>query len=216
MITDHPAAQEEVLRDVLRFVAEMDLSKSPPVTGQRIHRRLREITGKADPYAEGKMRFNRMALDMLPELYEKITGADDPLAMAARLAIAGNVIDMGVNGNISENDVRQAIEQTLSEPFYGDMPEFRRSINAADRILYLADNAGEIVFDRLLIEVLGAEKVTVAVRGGPVLNDATMEDAEATGLTELVNVIDNGSDAPGAGHQGRVLSHGAKVPPWCV
>ena len=63
--------------------------------------------------------------------------------------------------------------------------------------LYLADNAGEIVFDRLLIERLPAEKVTLAVRGGAVLNDATLIDAENTGITELVEVIRNGSDAPG-------------------
>jgi uncharacterized protein with ATP-grasp and redox domains len=79
----------------------------------------------------------------------------------------------------------------------GSLAVFRDSISKADRILYLADNAGEIVFDRLLIEQLPAEKVTVGVRGQPILNDATMSDAEATGLTQLVAVIDNGSDAPG-------------------
>ena len=68
--------------------------------------------------------------------------------------------------------------------------------NAQD-ILYLADNAGEIVFDRLLIEQLPMQKITVVVKGFPIINDATMEDAVAAGLTEIVSVIDNGSDAPG-------------------
>jgi uncharacterized protein with ATP-grasp and redox domains len=73
----------------------------------------------------------------------------------------------------------------------------RRAVAGADRILYLCDNAGEIVFDRLLIEVLPSEKITAVVRGTPVINDATLEDARATGLTEVVRVMDNGSDAPG-------------------
>jgi len=85
----------------------------------------------------------------------------------------------------------------MSARLDANLAEFSRAIAAAERILYLADNAGEIVFDRLLIERLPTEKVTVAVRGLPVINDATLIDAEYAGITELVEVIDNGSDAPG-------------------
>lgn len=74
---------------------------------------------------------------------------------------------------------------------------FKEAVSQAERILFLADNAGEIAFDRLLIELLPTEKVTVAVKGKPVINDATLEDARMTGLTDLVEVVDNGSDAPG-------------------
>jgi len=196
-ITDDPVIHERIVRDVLRWSAEMDFAQPPPVVGQRIHRRLREVTGVDDPYRAVKDRFNRMAIEMLPDLSTQVQEATDPLYMALRLAIAGNVIDLGVNGDVEEDQVRRAIATTLHEPFHGDVEEFRRAVAEARTILYLADNAGEIVFDRLLIEQLPKERVTVAVRGRPVLNDATLADAETAGLPSLVEVIDNGSDAPG-------------------
>jgi len=196
-VTEDPAVHEQVLRDVLRWAAEIDLAQCPPVVGQRIHRRLRQLTGVDDPYRAVKDRFNRMALDMLPDLVVKVRQAADPLETALRLAIAGNVIDLGVNGGLTENEVRQAVAGAMAEPLHGDVEGFRQAMEAAHDILYLADNAGEIVFDRLLIGRLQTERVTVVVRGGPILNDATMADAEAAGLCGLVETIDNGSDAPG-------------------
>ena len=197
MVSTDPAVHERIVREVLRWTGEIDLNEAPPVLGQRIHRRLREITGVEDPYRTAKEHLNRMALSLLPELKAEIEAASDPLAMAVRLAIAGNVIDMGVNGNVTESDVRQSIRQALAEPFTGEQNGFRQSIAEARSILYLADNAGEIVFDRLLIEQLLPARVTLAVRGAPVINDATMADARAVGLHEIVDIIDNGSDAPG-------------------
>jgi uncharacterized protein with ATP-grasp and redox domains len=188
---------ERIVREVLRSAAEMDFAQSPPSMGQLIHRRLREITGVADPYLNQKRRFNRMALEMLAENRARIETAPDPLETAVRLAIAGNVIDLGVKGGLTENDARGAIAKALSEPLHGDVSELRRDVSSARSILYLTDNAGEIVFDRLLIERLPLDRVTVAVRGRPIINDATVEDAAVVGLDSLVEVIDNGSDAPG-------------------
>lgn len=196
-VTDDPAVHERVLRDVLKTAAEMNLSQSPPVIGQHIHRQLRELTGVDDPYEQVKDRFNRMALDLLPEWKEKIRRSSDPFVMALRLAIAGNVIDLGVNGGLTEDEVRRALAGAMEEPFHGNMEEFRQVTEVAEDILYLADNAGEIVFDRLLVEQLPVGCVTVAVRGRAVLNDATIVDAEAAGLNDVAEVIDNGSDAPG-------------------
>ena len=196
-VTDDPAVHERVLRDVLRSATEMDLAQCPPAVGQRIHRHLRQLTGVDDPYRAVKDRFNRMALDMLPDLAVRVRQAADPLGTALRLAIAGNVIDLGVNGGLTENEARQAVAGAMEEPLHGDVERFRQAAKAANDILYLADNAGEIVFDRLLIGRLQTERVTVVVRGGPILNDATMADAEAAGLCGLVETIDNGSDAPG-------------------
>lgn len=196
-VTDDLVVHERLVREALRSAASMDLAQCPPLVAQRIRRRLREITGVADPYIAVKDRFNRMALDMLPELSGKVRSASDPLAMAVRLAIAGNVIDVGVNGGLTEDDARLSICNALNEPFDGDVDVFRQAVDDARNILYLADNAGEIVFDRLLIEQLPMERLTVAVRGRPVLNDATMADAKVAGLSDLVEVIDNGSDAPG-------------------
>ncbi len=98
---------------------------------------------------------------------------------------------------MADDDLRAAVEQALEEPVLGLVEDLRRDIEHAERILYLTDDCGEIAFDRLLVERLPVERVTVAVRGEPILNDATMEDARTVGLSDLVEVIDNGSDAPG-------------------
>lgn len=197
MVSKDPKVHENILREVLGWAGEMDLSQSPPAMAQRIHRRLREIAGVDDPYRETKDWQNFIALEMLPSLRSKIESASDPLLLAARLAIAGNVIDMGVNGNLTEADMLQAVNRALTEPLVGDYDEFRTAIAKAQSILYLADNAGEIAFDRLLIEKLLPERVTLVVRGAPVINDATLADAQAVGLDKIVEIIDNGSDAPG-------------------
>lgn len=196
-VTDDEDVHEAVLRELLSDTAEIDLSECPPEVGQKIHRRIREMTGNPDPYSEAKKRFNRLAMDILQELEDEVKASDDPLLHALRLAIAGNVIDLGVPGSDDDDFIREAIHNTLNEPFFGDAEDFRSAINAAEDILYVTDNAGEIVFDRLLVEQLPVSRVTVSVRGMPVLNDATMEDAKFAGLCELVDVIDSGSDAPG-------------------
>jgi uncharacterized protein with ATP-grasp and redox domains len=197
MVSTNIAVHEQIMRDVLHWTGTMDLNQTPPAMAQRIHRRLREITGGNDPYRQAKDRLNGLALELLPELRAKIESSNDPLVMAARLAIVGNVMDMGVNGNLTEADVRHAVNLTLTEPFFGELDRFRRAITEAQSILYLADNAGEIAFDRLLVEQLLSKRVTVVVRGAAVINDATLIDAQAVGLDKIAEVIDNGSDAPG-------------------
>jgi len=197
MASPDPLIHEQLMRDVLRLGGEMDLSQSPPRMAQLIHRRLRQMVGVEDPYIQAKERLNRIAMELLPSLQEEVIKAKDPLSMAVRLAIAGNVIDLGINGNICEDHVLQAIQHALEEPFLGEIVRFRQAVVEAQSILYLADNAGEITFDRLLIEQLGPERVTLVVRGSPVINDATLADAQAVGLDQIVTIIDNGSDAPG-------------------
>jgi len=197
MITADKAIHEHLLREVLASLAKMDLRQSPPAIGKHIHRLIRELTGQDDPYREVKAKCNQMALDLYCELQQRVEESDNPLDMAIRLAVAGNVIDLGVNSSLADEDVHEAIDHAIDAPLNMDLQAFQQAITGAETILYLADNAGEIVFDKLLICQLPTDKVTVAVRGAPTINDATMADAEAVGLTELVNVIDNGSDAPG-------------------
>lgn len=197
LVTADPALHERILQQALVAMAEMDMGLTPPMIAQQLHRRLRGLTRVSDPYREVKDRFNRMALDMRAELKLRVENAPDPLDMATRLAIAGNVIDLGAKAGLTEYDARTAVAGTMVEPLLGDMEGFRRAVNAAGKILYLADNAGEIVFDRILIERLPAGRTTFAVRGGPVINDATLVDARQAGLHEVAEVIDNGSDAPG-------------------
>jgi uncharacterized protein with ATP-grasp and redox domains len=196
-VTDNEELHEALVERVMELAAAADMRQSPPAIAQQIHRVVREMTGVADPYAQVKRRFNRFAMDLYPKLYRRIAQSADPADTALRYAIAGNTIDFGVGVELSEADVDQAIDDAMHLPLYGTIDRFWQAVEQAHDILYLADNAGEIVFDRLLIERMPMRRLTVAVRGRPIINDATMEDAEAVGLTNVVEVIDNGSDAPG-------------------
>lgn len=197
LVSDDPAIHSNIMRDTLGMLKEIDFNQSPPAIAQIIHRSIRKQSSINDPYSQLKTKQNQLALEMIPILRDKIKASPDPLLLAARLAIAGNIIDLGVNGDLKLIDIQRAVDQALSEPFVGDAEQFRQAVNRARSILYLADNAGEIAFDSLLIEQLRAERVTLAVRGSPVINDATIEDAKEVGLDKLVKVMNNGSDAPG-------------------
>ncbi|MDD5425085.1 MAG: ARMT1-like domain-containing protein [candidate division Zixibacteria bacterium] len=189
---------EKVMHDAIKMAASMDPRQTPPEMGRQIHRLIRELTGVADPYQEVKKQFNDYALAAEPRLRKIIEQSQKPLETAVRLAIAGNIIDFGPNSRLVDTQVSEAIEHSLSAPLdTEELETFKKSLNTSSVILYLGDNAGEIVFDRLLIEQLPLDKITFVVKGYPVINDATMSDAIATGLTELVRVIDNGHDAPG-------------------
>jgi uncharacterized protein with ATP-grasp and redox domains len=175
----------------------MDFRQPPAMMAQAIHRRIREATGNEDPYAEQKRRLNDVALELYPVFADRIEKLANPLELAVRLAIAGNIMDLAVKTNLNEDEVLASFDDCLAAPLDCHIAEFAQAVEEADSILYLTDNAGEIVFDRLLLERLPREKVTVAVRGKPVINDATMEDAEYVGLAKVAKIIDNGSDAPG-------------------
>jgi hypothetical protein len=197
LVTPDTRIHERALRKVSTIVSRMALDAPPPLLGQRIHRWLREITGNEDPYRDAKEGQNRLASVLMAELRPEMEGVPDPLEMALRLAIAGNTIDMGVHGKLTETQIRRSLREALLEPLHGDVAVFKEEVANARNILFLADNAGEIVFDRVLIEQLPPGRVTVAVRGGPIINDATIVDAHATGIHDVAEIIDNGSDAPG-------------------
>jgi len=197
-VTAEPDVHEQVTRRVLRRIAEMNFDDCPARIGREIHRFIREATGNPDPYLGGKKRFNQFALDLLPDLEARVAGAPDPFEAAVRLAITGNIIDFGIAGEVERSRVEQSVDQALHKPIDREMVrELQRAVSTAGDILYLGDNAGEIVFDRLLVERIGGEKVTFVVNTHPVLNDATMEDARETGLADIVPVVENGSDGLG-------------------
>ncbi len=196
--TDDVRIHEQAVRGAIGLAIDLDMSQSPPKIGQQIHRLIRGLTGIEDPYHKVKQRFNNIALKLYPKMRQLIIESRSPIETAVRLAIAGNIIDFGVKSQLQERELEETIEMCLSEELANvHLDDFVSAVNEAEDILYLADNAGEIVFDRLLIEQLPIEKITVAVKGSPVINDATMEDAVLAGLPKIVEVTDNGSDAPG-------------------
>ena len=183
-------------RLVEKVIESAPLDEVPARTSTLIHRILRNTIG-IDPYRQVKETYNRIALDRLPALRRMAAGAADRLEGGVRIAIAGNVIDFGIYDSV---DLDRSLDDSFLLPLSEtDFRGFSQAVGSAGRILYLCDNAGEIVFDRVLIEVLRdmGKDVIAAVKGSPVINDATREDAHAAGLDECATVIDNGNDGIG-------------------
>jgi damage-control phosphatase, subfamily I len=202
-----PRVQQKVLNQLARTIPSFSLEDSPPEMGRRIYRSVSKITGKKDPYLRIKMQSNQKALALYPRLKRQITRSRDPLGMATRLAIAGNIIDYGVKNSLNvEHALKKMLrieDRTLERENKKNyrIGTFKKSLKKAATLLYLADNAGETVFDRLLIETIQKEapgkQIFYAVKSGPAINDALEKDARDCGIDRIAAVITNGADAPG-------------------
>jgi hypothetical protein len=191
--TDDAALQRRIFNGTLERIPAMDLEKPPAQLSLVIYEIAAGLTGNADPYKDLKYEQNAAALELEPELRGMVDSSPDPLATALHLAAAGNIIDLGIqtHGSI---DVRAAIQQAIQDRFAIDHSDaFRSSLSRCRDLVYLLDNAGEIVFDKILIEELKkSTPVTAVVKAGPMINDVMMADAEQVGLTKICPVIDNG------------------------
>jgi uncharacterized protein with ATP-grasp and redox domains len=198
LVTDDQKSRERILRQILFRMANESFEKTPPSVGGDIHRIVRRLSGDSDPYLEIKKDSNMLAMKLMPSLKELIQGSKDPFETAVRLAIAGNIIDSEQGDQISEQKIRNAVSQCLDQRVSKHtINQLKEEIGKASNILYVADNAGEIFFDRLLIEELNGCHITFVVRGAPIINDALKDDARMAGLDTLVEVVENGSDVPG-------------------
>lgn len=199
MATDDPHVVERVARRVLAELAAAPAEATAPLVSGKAHALTRALLGADDPYREIKRRSHQQAMALYPRLKEIVRGHADALRAAALIAAAGNVIDFGFSHSI---DLEAAITDMFEHKFaIDDWGEFRRRLDRAHDVLYLADNAGEVVFDRVLIEALTDEfsdlRVTYVVKGSPCLNDATLEDAEAAGIGERAALMTTGQAAVG-------------------
>ncbi|MBU8914041.1 MAG: DUF89 family protein [Spirochaetales bacterium] len=184
---------KQLLDEVGCMIRDLPLESTPPVTGDLIYGKIRQMTGVNDPYNEIKKETIREALELYPELKNIVRKSDNRMLTAAKIAIAGNVIDLGVGNDFNiTRDVHAILNQEFAILHF---EEFLESLNKAESVLYLGDNAGESVFDKLLIEELG-KPVTYVVRDIPVINDVTMEDAIDSGLDTVAEIISSGSSAP--------------------
>ena len=191
----------DIIRKIMNltadYVKELNLDQAPADSSYYVYRITREITGIDDPYCAEKKLFNDFCLSLIPELRIKIDTSEDPLYAAIKAAIAGNLIDLGIGHTL---DIKSNLNTLLEDTFaVDDYRAFKSLLDSGrKKILYLGDNAGEIVFDRLFIEKLAHQHdVVFVVKQGPIINDATMEDARYVGMSELVKVIDTGSDGIG-------------------
>ncbi len=197
--------KDRLLRRLMKKMADMPPASTPPHVAGLIYREIRETFIKKgdifDPYSQEKKDSNAAALDFNDETRALIKTAPDPLLKALAVAAGGNIIDLGVARH-GDLDVRAEIVKLLKTEFTVEETEpFREMAAGAKQLLYILDNAGEIVFDRILIETLlelfPQLDITASVRGAPVLNDALMADARDVGLDRVCRVISSGCPLPG-------------------
>ena len=194
MITSDERKIWQILNEVSLSLPKIHFGATPPEIGREVYRIISKRTGINDPYREIKEKCIRQALSLYPELRKLISSSEERLKTAVRLSIAGNVIDFGANPDF---DLKRDIKTILSQDFsINHYQEFYEALDKARKILYLADNAGETVFDRLLIEEFH-KPVIYVVREKPIINDATREDAFLSGIDGVAEIMSSGCDAPG-------------------
>ena len=199
--------QKRILNELARVLPKFPLTSPPPEMGKVIYGLVKKVTKKKDPYLGIKEKSNKLALSIYDRLKKKVSRSHDKLLMAVELAIAGNIIDYGVKNSLNvDTELKRILDEENkaikeeSKPIF-DYGNFKLALNNAKTILYLADNAGETVFDRILIEEIKSidkeKEITYAVKEKPVINDALTGDALTCGIDKAAKVISSGSDAPG-------------------
>jgi hypothetical protein len=199
LVTADEALLHRIVGKVMHALPELPLSASPPKLAQTVYGIITAETGVEDPYRELKQRANADALRLLPEMERLITAADDPLDLALRIAAAGNLMDFGVQHEGFTPP--QRITDRIPAGFQRDYREhFAARLPTAKSLVYIGDNAGEIVADLMLIRTLKrlnpALEVTFVVRDGPIINDVTPDDARQVGMDAEARVLTGGSRAP--------------------
>ncbi|MBD3375366.1 DUF89 family protein [candidate division KSB1 bacterium] len=188
--------KQEAMRQLLGFLARTDYTQSPPAIGREMHRMIRTILEDPDPYQEIKKQSNEKMLGLYEEFKQRVKDSPNPLNTVMRLAIAGNVIDFGPQNQL---DLIETIEKVMHATLaIDDSQSLATELKAAESVLYIGDNCGEIVLDKLFIETLNHPHLTFVVRSGPTINDATLEDAQTIELGKLARVMTTGDDSPGA------------------
>jgi len=201
LVDANEITHKEILDEVARMIPNFSLGSSPPEMARMIHKVMERRFGNKDIYGTIKKESNRKALELYPKLKKKVSESTDKLLTAVEIAIAGNVIDYAAKNSLN---IEAEIDKLFTNNFSHvnktifDYEYFKDDLMKASRILYLADNAGEIFFDRVLIEEFPEGKeVILAVRDKPVINGALIEDAIECGLDQRAKVMSSGVDAPG-------------------
>lgn len=204
-MTADEVSQQNIISFGLKALGEHSFKVAPPLITGLVYEYAQVLSGVTDAFEDEKKDHNLIAQNMIEDmdLRDKVLMSDQPFDTAVRLSIAGNIIDFSVGYDIDESLVKDSVELCMTSELHGESTDtLKEDVERAKKILVLSDNAGEIVFDQLLVSFLPKCKTTYVVKGGPIVNDATMEDAEAVGMTKLLKVIDTGSTI-----QGTMLDH---------
>ncbi len=196
--TDDEFLKMEIMEDIFKFLSNnFKLDTNSNSTGSAMHKMIKEKTGCRDPYRKEKIEGNEIALKYLPDV-KKILDEDNSLENYVKIAIIGNILDFGAF--TLDDDIESVIKTTLEKDLaVKDIEEFENSLKNHDEVLYLVDNTGEIVFDKLLlakIKEYGLD-ITIAVKSEPILNDACMEEALDAGLNEYGELVEIGCGTVG-------------------
>jgi uncharacterized protein with ATP-grasp and redox domains len=194
-VTDDAEEQRRVLNEAATLLPQLPLENTPARNSTYVLWQAQKALGCPDPFRDKKRHYNALAQSMYGDLKSRAESSPDPLSSALRVAAAGNIIDLGIMGG-TDLELTRVLDEVVGQGFAIDhCALLEQQLTTSSQVLYLLDNAGETFFDRVLIEELvtrGAE-VTAVVKGQPILNDATMEDAEVAGLDRVCRVVSNGS-----------------------
>lgn len=196
------SAKADYFRKVLRTVADCRPDSTAPVMVRELERLYEEHFGPLPEYSGIKREYNRLMLELEPEISRKIRQAPDSLEMALAYSRAGNYIDFASQHEVDKKELLELLDRAAGDRIQPETYQcFLEELSRSRRLVFLLDNCGEIVLDKLVLEQLGRRfpelRLTAFVRGCPVSNDVTMEDAEQVGLFEVAEVVSNGSDVAG-------------------
>ena len=196
--TDDEELKMELMEDIFKFLSDnFKLDTNSNSTGSKMHKMIKEKTGCNDPYYKEKIEGNEIALKYLGDVRE-ILDEDDSLENYVKIAIIGNILDFGAF--TLDDDIESVIKDSLKkELVIKDIDEFESSLKSHDKVLYLVDNTGEIVFDKLLLAKIKEYDldITIAVKSEPILNDACMKEALDAGLDEFGEIVEIGCGTVG-------------------
>ncbi|MDO5548436.1 MAG: ARMT1-like domain-containing protein [Eubacteriales bacterium] len=211
------------IKEILTLLGTAPEEQSAPVLMARAIDIVKQDTGEQDYYRSAKQKYNKILLEKEAELEKTIAASSDPLHSALQIALIGNYIDFGAMDTVDPNKLEQLLadwDTVFLAP--EEYRRFREELQTAERLVYCCDNAGEIVLDKLLIKEIKREypgiHITVLVRGAPILNDALWEDANAVGLAEYAEILDNGSHIPGTqiGELGTAAEQSLREADLCI
>ncbi len=202
--------RETLYKQVFAYMATLDFNKTNPEVAGDTYAMLKKHIGNDDPYKEVRDYFNDLIMQLLPSIRAKIETADDPFKAALQYASAANIIDFSPAQSgelVTPETVTELLDQATTLPFVIDhTKQLRADLSHAKTLLYLGDNCGEICLDKLLIELIKQQnpelQIYFGVRGAPVVNDSTEEDAYKVGMNEYATIISNGDIS-----QGTVIEH---------
>jgi hypothetical protein len=205
MATTNPALRFRAMAELIKLLnREFKPTAVAADLGTKRDRLIRELTSNSDPYKRSKKMSNEKAKELIPyahKLVEEGYNQQDRFKKACLCAIVGNIMEFDIPGhNFTLKDLRKTVKDAAKDLVIDDVEKAYELAKKTGKVLYLADNAGEIVFDTLLVEQLKnmGLHVTYVVKSAPVINDATMEDVEFSGMDKLADeVLTTGADAVG-------------------